>query len=93
VETRGTGRALPSGSGAIGLNAGDSRRVRWEPTPRLLRYYTTLGLLDRAARLVGRTAYYKPPPSAQMVSIKHLQHQGKSLQEIQIDLLGKPDVD
>ena len=77
----------------LGLNVGDSRRVRWEPSPRLLRYYTTLGLLDRAARMVGRTAYYNRRHLLQLLSIKHLQQQGQSLQEIQAALLGKPDME
>lgn len=73
----------------LGLNGGDSRRVRWEPSPRVLRYYTTLGLLDRAARMVGRTAFYGRRHLLQLLAIKKLQHDGKTLQEIQADLLGK----
>ena len=41
------------------VGAGESRRVRWQPDARLVRYYTTLGLLDRPAEMRGRTAYYR----------------------------------
>ena len=39
---------LPGGEGG-------SRRVRWRPDARLVRYYTTLGLLDRPAEPVSYT--------------------------------------
>ncbi|WP_254053828.1 hypothetical protein [Singulisphaera sp. GP187] len=33
-------------------------RVRDVPDRRTIRYYTTLGMIDRAAEIRGRTAYY-----------------------------------
>ncbi len=69
--------------------AGHSKRVRWEPNERLIRYYTTLGLLDRPAELRGRTAYYGVRHLLQLQAIKALQAQGTPLQEIQATLAGR----
>lgn len=63
-------------------DAPDSGRVRAVPDERAIRYYTTLGLLDRPA-LEGRTAYYGPRHLAQLVAIKRAQSQGRTLAEIQ----------
>ena len=72
----------------LGWGEGDSRRVTWAPNARLLRYYTTLGLLDRAARFEGRTAFYGSKHLLQILAIKYLQLAGKKLEEIQSILLG-----
>lgn len=69
---------------------GQSKRVRWEPNERLIRYYTTLGLLDRPAELRGRTAYYGERHLLQLLAVKALQAQGMPLQEIQASLAGRP---
>lgn len=70
---------------------GESRRVRWQPNPRLVRYYTTLGLIDRPAEMRGRTAYYGRRHLVQIAAIKVLQARGASLQEVQHRLSGLPD--
>lgn len=57
-------------------------QVRAVPDERSIRYYTTLGLLDRPA-LRGRTALYGPRHLAQLIAIKRLQAEGKPLAEIQ----------
>ena len=75
----------------LGWEEGDSRRVTWTPTPRLIRYYTTLGLLDRPAGFQGRTALYGPRHLLQVLAVKRLQLDGKSLDEIQPLLLGRTD--
>ena len=75
---------LPGGEGG-------SRRVRWRPDARLVRYYTTLGLLDRPAELRGRTAYYRDRHLLQLLAIKTLQARGLSLQTVQTELAGMPD--
>ncbi len=75
---------LPGGEGG-------SRRVRWRPDARLVRYYTTLGLLDRPAELRGRTAYYCDRHLLQLLAIKTLQARGLSLQTVQTELAGLPD--
>lgn len=69
---------------------GQSKRVRWEPNERLIRYYTTLGLLDRPAEMRGRTAYYGERHLLQLLAVKALQAQGMPLQEIQASLAGRP---
>lgn len=75
----------------LGWEEGDSRRVTWSPTPRLIRYYTTLGLLDRPAGFQGRTALYGPRHLLQVLAVKRLQLDGKTLDEIQPLLLGRTD--
>ena len=70
------------GPGAI------SGRVREVPDRRTIRYYTTLGLIDRPAELRGRTAYYGRKHLLQLVAIKRLQARGLALAEVQQRLLG-----
>ena len=68
-----------------------SGRVRDVPDPRTIRYYTTLGLLDRPTEMRGRTALYGRRHLLQLVAIKRLQTRGLSLSEIQERLLGLPN--
>ena len=68
-----------------------SGRVRDVPDLRTIRYYTTLGLLDRAAAMRGRTALYGRRHLFQLVAIKRLQARGHSLAEIQQRLVGLSD--
>jgi DNA-binding transcriptional MerR regulator len=68
-----------------------SGRVRDVPDRRTIRYYTTLGLLDRPAEMRGRTALYGRRHLLQLVAIKRLQARGLSLAEIQERLLGLPN--
>ncbi len=65
-----------------------SGRVRAVPDVRTLRYYTTIGLLDRPSEMQGRTGFYGRRHLWQLVAIKRLQAQGLSLVEIQQRLLG-----
>lgn len=62
-------------------------RVRDVPDCRTIRYYTTLGLLDRPAEMRGRLALYGPKHLLQLVAIKRLQARALSLAEIQQQLL------
>jgi DNA-binding transcriptional MerR regulator len=66
-------------------------RVRDVPDLRAIRYYTTIGLLDRPAEMRGRTAYYGRRHLLQLVAIKRLQAQRLSLAEVQERLLGIND--
>jgi DNA-binding transcriptional MerR regulator len=66
-------------------------RVREIPDARTIRYYTTIGLLDRPAGWRGRTALYARRHLLQLVAIKRLQAEGLSLVETQERLLGLPD--
>src|SRR5436309_11361819 len=66
-----------------------SGRVRDVPDRRTIRYYTTLGLIDRPAEMRGRTALYNRRHLLQLVAIKRLQTQGLTLAELQQQLLGR----
>src|SRR5215207_9126661 len=66
-------------------------RVREVPDRRAIRWYTTIGLLDRPAAMRGRTALYGPRHLTQLVAIKRRQAQGHSLAEIQAELVGATD--
>jgi DNA-binding transcriptional MerR regulator len=61
------------------------------PDGRTLRYYATLGLLDRPIEVRGRRAYYGERHVLQAVAIKALQAQGIALGEIQQRLTGRSD--
>lgn len=71
------GTAAPAASG----------RVTPVPDRRMLRYYTTLGLLDRP-ELDGRVAYYGRRHLLQVVAIKRLQAGGATLAQVQEALAG-----
>ena len=71
---------------------GSSKRIRWSPKPRTIRYYTTIGLLDSPLYLDGRVAYYGRKHLAQIVAIKKLQARGMSLAQVQTQLAGLPDM-
>src|ERR1043165_8934989 len=65
------------------LPAPKNGQVRAVPDERTIRYYGTLGLLDRPAAMRGRTALYGRRHLAQVVAIKRLQAIGRTLAEIQ----------
>jgi DNA-binding transcriptional MerR regulator len=66
-------------------------RVREVPDLRTIRYYTTLGLIDRPAAMRGRTALYGRRHLMQLVAIKRLQARGLALAELQQKLVGLPN--
>jgi DNA-binding transcriptional MerR regulator len=76
---------------AEGYEGPPNGRVRGVPDERTIRYYTTLGLLDRANEMKGRTALYGRRHLLQLVAIKKLQARGQTLAEIQRALLGQTD--
>src|SRR5262245_59248242 len=80
--------ALALASGYAGQANG---RVREVPDRRTIRYYTTLGLMDRPADVHGRMALYGARHLLQVVAIKRLQARGLSLAEIQSRLVGLTD--
>ena len=59
-------------------------QVRAVPDDRTIRYYGSIGLLDRPVAMRGRTALYGRRHLAQVVAIKRLQTTGRSLAEIQV---------
>lgn len=68
-----------------------SGRVRDVPDLRTIRYYTTLGLVDRPIEMQGRKALYGTRHLFQLVAIKQLQAKGMSLSAIQQCLLSLND--
>src|SRR5580693_6010701 len=63
-------------------------RVRQVPDVRTIRWYTSIGLLDRPAALRGRTALYGRRHLAQLVAVKRLQADGHALAAVQQQLIG-----
>jgi DNA-binding transcriptional MerR regulator len=68
-----------------------SGRVRDVPDRRAIRWYTTIGLVDRPAAHRGRTALYGPRHLLQLVAVKRLQARGLPLVAIQQELAGATD--
>lgn len=60
-------------------------RVRDVPDRRAIRWYTTIGLVDRPLGMRGRTALYGPRHLQQLVAIKRRQAEGHSLAQIQAE--------
>jgi DNA-binding transcriptional MerR regulator len=65
-----------------------SGRVRELPNGRTIRWYTTIGLVDRPLSTRGRVALYGRRHAMQLAAIKRLQARGLTLAEIQEQLLG-----
>lgn len=65
------------------LPAPKNGQVRAVPDERTVRYYQTIGLLDRPVATRGRTSLFGKRHVAQVVAIKRLQTMGRSLAEIQ----------
>jgi len=77
----------------LGLRgAAPDARVSAAPDARTVRYYTTLGLLDRPV-IVGRQARYGQRHLLQLLAIKGLQVGALPLAEIQERLYGRSDAE
>jgi DNA-binding transcriptional MerR regulator len=76
---------------AIGApsGTGGDERVSSFPDARTLRYYQSLGILDRPLRHDGREAVYGHRHLLQAVVTKLLQAEGYSLAQVQRSLLGR----
>lgn len=70
------------------LHDGESNRISWNPKERQIRYYTTLGLLDRPLRGSDRKARYGVRHLLQLLAVKRLQHHGLQLADIRPVLEG-----
>src|SRR3954454_18836942 len=70
---------------------GANRRVTDLPDERTIRWYANIGLLDRPSGNRGRTALYGERHVLQLVAIKRRQALGRSLAEIQAELVGATD--
>ncbi|SPT60058.1 MerR family transcriptional regulator [Actinomadura madurae] len=68
-----------------------SGRVRDLPNERLIRWYTTIGLVDPPLGRRGRTSLYGPRHLLQLVAVKRRQAAGRSIAEIQLELAGAPN--
>jgi DNA-binding transcriptional MerR regulator len=66
-------------------------RVTELPDARMIRWYATIGLVDRPSGSRGRTALYGPRHLLQLVAIKRRQATGRTLAEIQFELAGATD--
>lgn len=77
-------------SPALGAGAADER-VSAVPDERTLRYYQSLGVLDRPTRYDGRQAVYGYRHLLQALAVKALQAQGLSLAQVQRSLAGATD--
>src|SRR5438105_9530709 len=74
---------------SVGYAGQANGQVRDVPDRRTIRYYTTLGLIDRP-QLEGRTALYGKKHLLQLVAIKRLQAEGRTLAEVQQALAQVP---
>ncbi|WP_084219258.1 MerR family transcriptional regulator [Spirillospora albida] len=78
--------ALTSGA-SVRVNG----RVRDLPNERLIRWYTTIGLLDPPLGRRGRAALYGRRHLLQLVAVKRRQSAGHSIAEIQLELAAATD--
>ncbi|WP_433497104.1 MerR family transcriptional regulator [Sphaerimonospora sp. CA-214678] len=91
-ELAGRAAALlaPPRPGIDGTAGGDGR-VREVPNERLIRWYTTIGLLDPPLARRGRVALYGRRHLLQLVAVKRRQADGLSIAAIQAELAGATD--
>ena len=73
---------------ADGYPGAPTARVRDLPNARAIRWYITRGLVDPPLAMRGRQALYGERHLLQLVAIKRRQAEGRSLAEIQTELLG-----
>ena len=78
---------------AVDYHGQSSGRVRDVPDRRAIRWYTTIGLIDRPVAHRGRTAIYGPRHLLQLVAVKRLQATGLPLVAIQQELAGATDTE
>src|SRR6476620_8048531 len=74
------------------LGVHSDSRVAPVPDARTIRYYTTLGLIDRP-RVEGRQAKYGKRQLLQLLAIKALQSHGLPLSEIQSRIYGRSEAE
>ncbi|GIH68133.1 MerR family transcriptional regulator [Sphaerimonospora thailandensis] len=74
-----------------GVDGGVNGRVREVPNERLIRWYTTIGLLDPPLARRGRVAIYGRRHLLQLVAVKRRQADGLSIAAIQAELAGATD--
>jgi DNA-binding transcriptional MerR regulator len=82
--------AVTSRLQAAGLDRQTNGQVSAFPDRRTLRYYTTIGLMDRPDAMRDRQAIYGDRHVTQAVAVKRLQASGLALAAIQHRLMGLP---
>ncbi|WP_055481857.1 MerR family transcriptional regulator [Sphaerimonospora mesophila] len=88
---RATALLIPPRAGVDGPAGGGDGRVREVPNERLIRWYTTIGLLDPPLARRGRVALYGRRHLLQLVAVKRRQADGLSIAAIQAELAGATD--
>jgi DNA-binding transcriptional MerR regulator len=86
-HTLGTLARTAAGVLAHAPGPADGRVARF-PDERTIRYYQSLGLIDRPLRYDGKEAIYGYAHLLRVVAVKLLQHQGLSLAQVQASLAG-----
>src|SRR3982751_791008 len=66
-------------------------RVREVPDGRAIRWYATIGLVEKPAGRRSRPGRYGPRHLLQVVAVKRRQAAGRSIAEIQAELIGATD--
>ncbi|WP_329518616.1 MerR family transcriptional regulator [Spirillospora sp. NBC_01491] len=79
--------AALAADGSVRVNG----RVRDLPNERLVRWYTTIGLVDPPLGRRGRTALYGRRHLLQLVAVKRRQSAGRTIAEIQLELAAATD--
>lgn len=90
-ETWTIGELAERAAGLLGAGPRHNGRVRDVPNARLIRWYTTIGLLDPPLTRRGRVALYGRRHLLQLVAIKRRQAEGLSIAAIQAELAGATD--
>src|SRR3954471_2718556 len=78
---------------ATGYAGAPNHRVRDVPDRRAVRWYTTIGLVDRPVAMQGRVSLSGPRPLLQLVARNRRQAAGRTLPEIQAALAGATDAE
>lgn len=78
---------------ACGYEGSRDGRIRDLPDARTIRWYQTLGMVDRPAAFRGRTALFSRHHLLKLAAIKKLQSSGLPLADIQRGLAGKTDAE
>jgi DNA-binding transcriptional MerR regulator len=81
-------------TGLLGPSAApDDARIQAVPDARTVRYYQTIGVLDRPVRYEDRQAVYGYRHLLQLVAVKRLQARGLSLAQVQTAIHGRSDAE
>ncbi|MEU4833965.1 MerR family transcriptional regulator [Streptosporangium sp. NPDC023615] len=85
------GELAEQASAALAPTARQGGRGRDVPNERVIRWYSTIGLLDPPSARRGRVAVYGRRHLLQLVAVKRRQAEGRTIAEIQAELAGATD--